>query len=451
MEHHSLQSHADDAEVKATKQNDDGMSMNAEAEAERAKRTARAKVCRLREGCTYSEATWHRFQSEISKDHTTITTTIHPVVESKEIDLLIEESYLSEDEIFGVNFFESRDDAHVNSTFEKEASGSTVEYQPSVSYSFEKKIEELEEELKKLKHDLRENAGNTVIGVVEETAGTNSSGAAESSTNSTAGGKTETADEILNRICTKGQRLREDKHPPKLPPYDASAMSLKTWVDALLEVFGAYPNLPRGLAVSQVILALKEPLLSSFLMAVDADKTKQKSITELLRAFCEASFIENTAVNAQMFARRFQLPEETAEQYGNALFTLARSAFSKTDSNNSLFMRVFHQYIAGLREPIGSRVRMQLPVDYRQAVQLAMVIEDEYSRNDVNVIHESTSQQTQQTLHDIEVETESHTPSKHETRRCFQCQELGHIQRNCTKPRPLHYSNEQHGSHPHMF
>ena len=124
---------------------------------------------------------------------------------------------------------------------------------------------------------------------------------------------------------------------------------------------------------------------------------------------------------------------------------------TKSDPTRLRAIGLVHQYIAGLREPIGSRVRMQLPVDYRQAVQLAMVIEDEYSRNDVNVIHESTSLQTQQTLHDIEVETESYTTSKHETRRCFQCQEVGHIQRNCTKPRPLHYSNEQHGSHPHMF
>ena len=451
MEHHFLQSRANDtpADVKATSHNGDGLSMDAEAEAETAIGTPRVKVCRPSEECICSDATGPQFQSGIPND-TTTTTTIHPVVKS-EMDFLIEESYLSEDEIRDTNFFTGADDTNVDTAIEAEAIGSTVQFQPNVSFSFVKKIEELEEEIKKLKNEISKNAENTVVGVVEETANTNLSGAAGSSTNPTAGGKTETADEILNRICTKGQTLREDKHPPKLPPYDASAMSLKTWVDALLEVFGAYPNLPRGVAVSQVILALKEPLLSSFLMTVDADKNKQKSITELLRAFCETSFIENKAVDAQLFSRRYQLPEETAEQYGNVLFTLARSAFSKTDSNDSLFMRVFHQFITGLREPIGSCVRMQLPADYRQAVQLAMVIEDEHSRNHVNVVHESTSLHTQQTAHDIEVETASHTPSNHETRRCFQCQEVGHIQRNCTKPRPLDYLDGHQGPQPHMF
>ena len=72
-----------------------------------------------------------------------------------------------------------------------------------------------------------------------------------------------------------------DNHYPKLPTFDSAAMSIKTWVDALIEVFNAYPNLSRGIAVSQVILALREPMLSSFLMVVETDRTKQKTIVEI--------------------------------------------------------------------------------------------------------------------------------------------------------------------------
>ena len=121
MEHHFLQSHANDApaDVKATSQNGDGLSMDAEAEAETANGTPRVKVCRPSEECICSGATAPQFQSGIPND-TTTTTTIHPVVKS-EMDFLIEESYLSEDEIRDTNFFTGADDTNVDTAIEAEA------------------------------------------------------------------------------------------------------------------------------------------------------------------------------------------------------------------------------------------------------------------------------------------------------------------------------------------
>ena len=248
-------------------------------------------------------------------------------------------------------------------------------------------IEKLKNEVIELKRKMREEKERELISfnVVEEAESGNTT--TTNTTTTTSGTKKETVDEILDRMREKGAKLFKDSNStPKLPSYDASAMSIKTWVDALIEVFSAYPNLGRGVAVSQVILSLKEPQLSSFLMTVDADTDKQKSIQQLLTEFVDRTYVENQTMNAQMFARRSQLPDEPSETYGNTLVTLGRNAFTKTLNNEQIMRRVFERFVSGLREPIGSRVRMQLPENYRQALQIASVVENEFSRGRVNVV-----------------------------------------------------------------
>ena len=130
-------------------------------------------------------------------------------------------------------------------------------------------------------------------------------------------------------------------------------MPIKTYVDALQEVFRAYPSLERGVAVSQVILSLPEPYLSSFLLVNDLDRDKAKDIGALLKEFGEATFVENETLASSLFSKRNQLPQEDANEYGNVLFTLARNAFSKTFDNEQLKRRVLERFIFGLREPVG--------------------------------------------------------------------------------------------------
>ena len=434
-------------------------------------------------GRAHSYATWRRYRPTIPRNYTTIIKAspipVHPVFDNQDVDFLVDEFVLNESELPST-FLSGSDGGSMGDVHTISEKDSTSATRPKVSSSEEEKIAELEKEVRNLKEKLRRQEENTIIAVVDNANAESTSNAAGSSSTSATTEKTETASQVLDRLCTKGQRLREDNHPPKLPLFDATAMSLKTWVDALLEIFGAYPNLPRGVAVSQVILALREPLLSSFLMAVDADKDKTKTIQALLKEFADASYVENTAVNAQMFARRSQLPDEPAEQYGNALLTLARNAFSKTHSNENLLARVFHRFTAGLREPVGSRVRMQLPKDYKQAVQLANVIEDEYAKGRVNAIEQVKvrdltrpryqgrvpanramsekrihrkpnskyqNTRTPHTVHGIENREAPRQPDGTDTRRCFKCQRIGHIARHCTNPKPTGSLNGARGSH----
>ena len=288
----------------------------------------------------------------------------------------------------------------------------------------------------------------------------------------------ETMEEVLERMKQNGARLFKDNSntTPKLPSFDASAMSIKTWVDALIEVFSAYPNLSRGVAVSQVILSLREPLLSSFLMTVDADTNKQKNIQQLLTEFVDRTYVENSTVNAQMFARRSQLPDEPSESYGSALLTLGRNAFTKTLDNEQIMRRVFERFVSGLREPVGSRVRMQLPENYKQALQIASVVENKFNKGRVNTIEnirnrdinrprypgkvasnrtmperrdrynkrrERSPMTKSQTVHGIEEQKKEGNTK--DLRKCFKCGLVGHIARFCLKkslnattgPRPI--------------
>ena len=258
-------------------------------------------------------------------------------------------------------------------------------------------------------------------------------------------------------------------------------MSIRTYVDAVIQILSAYPELERDVALSQVILALREPYLSNLLLVNDLDKNKEKTVNELLMELKNVTSIENESLSSSLFSKRSQLPNEDANAYGNALLTMARDAFGKTLTNEQLKKRVLERFIFGLREPIGSRVRIQLPKTYNEALMLATVIESEFSRTRIHAteqlrVREQARPRYQGKLPNVRQIPERrynnygkrpstrpintvHNVETTETRRCYRCSKVGHLARACPqkpdyKPRSDNDSrpngqhlNYQRGSH----
>ena len=182
---------------------------------------------------------------------------------------------------------------------------------PTVSI-LRQQIEDLKEEMKTLK----ERTDSTVVPILttEDTSSTSTS-------------DTTTTKNDIPAITIK----QKDRSPPKLPVFEPSTMSIRTYVDAVIQILSAYPDLTRDVALSQVILALREPYLSNLLLVNDLDAQKTKTIKDLLLELKEVTSIENESLSSSLFSKRSQAPNEDANAYGNALLTMARDAFGKTD------------------------------------------------------------------------------------------------------------------------
>ena len=336
---------------------------------------------------------------------------------------------------------------------------SSIQVSGSEKDEKEREIERLKDEIKQLKDKLIDES--EIVAATEDAdtgastgtgTGTGTGAGTGTGTSTGTGAKESTADIMARIEKLYGSKGQANSQPPKLPPFDASAMGLKTWIDALAEVFSAYPNLDRRIAVSQVILALKEPLLSTFLMIIEADTDKQKGILELLKDFADNAFVENNRLNTSLFSQRSQLSNESVEEFHNSLTTLARNAFSSQLNNDQIKSRIMERFLSGLREPIGSKVRTQLPKTLKDALMLSTVIESEFNKtrqvyaiqpvksremNRTRYVAKAPSNRAtterrfrkkspnRTTVHDV-------TPST-ETRKCFFCNTPGHIARDCRK------------------
>ena len=167
----------------------------------------------------------------------------------------------------------------------------------------------------------------------------------------------------------------------------------------------------------------------------------------------EVTLIENESLSSSLFSKRSQAPNEDANAYGNALLTMARDAFGKTLTNEQLKRRVLERFIFGLREPVGSRVRIQLPKSYNEALMLATVIESEFSRTRIHAVDQLKNREMARPRFQGRVPTvrninekkfypgrrpHNRQPNVHnvdtsEQRRCYQCQKIGHLARACSQ------------------
>ena len=130
-------------------------------------------------------------------------------------------------------------------------------------------------------------------------------------------------------------------------------------------------------------------------------------------------------------------------------------------TNEQLKRRVLERFIFGLREPVGSRVRIQLPKSYNEALMLATVIESEFSRTRIHAVEQLKSREMARPRFQGRVPTvrninekkfypgrrpHNRQPNVHnvdtsEQRRCYRCQKIGHLARACSqkpefRPRP---------------
>ena len=161
-----------------------------------------------------------------------------------------------------------------------------------------------------------------------------------------------------------------------------------------------------------------------------------------------------------IFFNRRQKPEEDARAYGNSLFTLARSAFDKLGPEE-LKNRVKDRFLRGLREPVGRKVRQLLPSTYETAVKYATAAEGELDTGrDAARVMDITpvgKRELGKPRFTGKIPTPRNYPERkfnnfkpnppegrntpnpekrRETRRCFKCQKVGHISRNCFSKGP---------------
>ena len=265
---------------------------------------------------------------------------------------------------------------------------------------------------------------------------------------STGNNQAESNAELLKKLAS--METQRTASPPRLSYFDPTRMSLKTYVDSLQITVKAYPGVPKDIWVSKITLALSDPYLSSWLIIIQNDANKTKSVKEMLDEFLQATFIEDSSLSSSIFFNRRQRPEEDARTFGNALFTLARSAFDNL-APDELKIRVKEKFLRSLREPVGSKVRQLLPSSYEDAVKYATAAEGELDTARVMDITPVGRREMGKPRYTGKMpssrnygnkrfgEDKNKGPKQYEnknkdtkeTRRCFKCGRVGHIARNC--------------------